>query len=252
MKKLMSFLFFVFLLVFGITFFSKDDYRKIDWIHPDVLEGPIQTDIQDKETFSFVRNDYEYELTPLYDYELNGLIVHKMDYTWFSIYKRDSVFPMDLCVIWGDNTANKYYQSEDIEFSQDMRFCYYRWHGDVQFNTDEVANNHLVVKSDIVIEKLKELNAGDQVKIKGKLVNVKAENVGEPGKYDPEKFEWDSSTTRADSGGGACETIFLEDIEVLEKGNPVANDLYKYSSYGLVVLVGLWFLKFIFNLFRPI
>ena len=77
---------------------------------------------------------------------------------------------------------------------------------------------------------------GDQVKIKGKLVDIFAKNIGEPGKFDPESFEWKSSVTREDTGGGACETIYVEDIEILKKANTTPDVLFKFSLYGLLLV----------------
>lgn len=232
-----KFLFYSLLLIFAITFFTRNNYRKVNEISPAVLKEPIQAELDSKDIIRFIKDDYEYELTPLYDYELNGLIVHKMDYTWFSIYKRDSVFPMDLCVIWGNNVKSKVYQNKSLKFSQDFRFCLYHWHGKIDFNSNQLSNNHLVISDKDLEKKISSLSTGDQVKIKGQLVNVNAINVGKPGKYDPEKFSWNSSIKRTDSGGGACEVIYVQNIEILKKANIISCYAHKISFYGLLALI---------------
>ena len=95
----------------------------------------------------------------------------------------------------------------------------------------QVSNNHLVIDSEKIEKKINQLSVGDQIKIKGKLVNVHAENLGKPGKYDPKLFEWNSSTKREDTGGGACETIYIEDIEIIKKGNAISYYLNKISWF---------------------
>jgi len=68
-------------------------------------------------------------------------------------------------------------------------------------------------------------------------VNVKATNIGEAGKYDPEYFELNSSTGRGDSGAGACEILLVEDIEIIKKGNQIYHVLYRWGGYLLVLLI---------------
>jgi len=232
-------LFCVLIITIAVTFFTRGNYRKVEKIHPEVLKEPIQTELADKQVIKFSKDEYRYELTPLYQYEINGLVVHKMDYTFFSIYKRDSVFPLDLCLIWGENTKSKVYQSKSLQFSQDARFCFYRWQGKVTFDHAALSNNHLVINNETLEKKIKKISTGDQVEIKGKLVNIKATNLGEAGTFDPEVFEWNSSTDREDSGAGACETIYVEDIKIIKKSNPISHDLYELSFYGLAILFGI-------------
>jgi len=251
-KKMKRVFFLLFLVISIISFFARDNYRRVEYLHPEVLAEPIQAEPEYLEKFVFEKNDYKYEISPLFDYEIKGLIVHKMDYTFFSIYKRDSVFPLDLCIIWGSNLENGIYKNKNLKFSQDSRFCYFRWQGDIDFNMGEVSNNHLVVQSNEVEKKIKSLGVGDQVRVKGMLVDVAAQNIGSPGKFDPEYFEWKSSVTRKDSGSGACETIFVTDIELLKKADRTPDILFRVGVYG-VLGVFLWgFLGFLFHLFKPL
>lgn len=238
MKEILKkIVFFSLLLIFAVTFFTKNNYKNVDDINPEVLKEPFQIELGEKNTFTFQKDEYEYEVTPLYYYELSGLVVHKMNYTLFSIYKMDSVFPADFCMIWGDNVKNKIYKDKSLKFSQDMRFCFAQWSGKINFNIENLSNNHLLTGNKDLMKKIKSVSAGDQVKIKGELVNVKAKNLESEGKYDPKYSEWSSSTTREDTGAGACEVIYLEDIEILKKGNIISHELNKISFYGLIIYI---------------
>ncbi|MBA7490362.1 hypothetical protein ES702_00900 [subsurface metagenome] len=243
-NKIKKFLYLIFFLILAITFFTRNNFRSPDMINPDVLNEPVQTETENQDIIQFTKDDYEYKLTPLYDYEINGLVVHKMDYTWFSIYKTDSVFPLDLCMIWGENVENKIYKNKSLKFSQDMRFCFAKWQGQIDFNNNQISNNHLVIQDEKIEKELKKISTGDQVKIKGQLVDIEAKNLGKPGKYDPEYIEWKSSTTREDVGSGACEVIYLSDIEILQKGNSLPHYLFKISFYVLIFLVVIDFFLF--------
>ncbi len=236
-KFINKFLFVVFLLALVITFFSRNNYRQVDNIHENVILEPIQIETSDKELIRFIDNDYDYELEPLFNYQVDGLIVHKTDYRIFSINKRTSVFPMDLCVIWGENVSSRVFQNKQLKFSQDFRFCMWHWQGDVKVNSDEIANVHLIVNDDNLLKKVESLFRGDQIRVKGKLVNVKAKSIGKPGKYDFDEFSMNSSVSRNDTGAGACEILYVEDIEILKKSNPISYLLFQFSLYGLLILI---------------
>ncbi|MDO8555512.1 MAG: hypothetical protein Q7R75_03025 [bacterium] len=239
MSKLLKILFIFLLIALAVSFFERDNYKTIKQsdIVPSLFGEPLQKEISDKTTVKFTRNDYQYEITPLFNYELNGLVVRKTDYTFLSIYKRSSVFPVDLCVIWGGNLREEVYRNKTLKFEQDMRFCFSKWSGNVNFGVGQFSNNHLVTDNNQMENKLKSLRIGDQIKIKGKLVNVKATLVGEAGKYDPRTFIWNTSTTRTDVGDGACETIFVEEMEILKRADTFMDYLYFFSFYGLVALI---------------
>jgi hypothetical protein len=61
---------------------------------------------------------------------------------------------------------------------------------------------------------------GDQVHLKGWLVSY-----GQKGT----PYRRMTSTTRNDRGNGACETIFINEFEILREANPGWRALYKLS-----------------------
>ncbi len=222
------------LLVYG--FFAKDNYRQVEDIHPDLYQQPVQTEITNQITRRFEKDGYAYQLTPIYDYELNAFIISTRDYRRFSLKRTDNLYPLDLCVLWGDNVKAKVYQSKALTFAQDRRQSSWRWSKDLDFNNNEVANVHLVVENDALQNQLDMLQVGDQIKLKGQLVNVKAKSIGKTGSYEPSDVQLNSSTTREDSGPGACEIISVKSIEVLRKAHFSANSLFTFSYFSLVLL----------------
>jgi hypothetical protein len=66
------------------------------------------------------------------------------------------------------------------------------------------ANMHLIPATKAIEKKLKNLRPGNVVALKGYLVDVQ----GEGG------FSWKSSLTREDTGNGACELIWVEEVEI--------------------------------------
>ena len=236
--------FFALSAVFAVTFFTRNTFRNVDDIAPQLLKDPIQVETENPESITFARDGYEYVLTPLYDYEINGLVVGKMDYRVFSIDKYDSVFPGDLCLIWGPNVASAVYRNPVVRFSQDCRWCWVQWYGNVSFSMRELSNNHMLINSKYLESKFNSILRGDQVKVKGKLVNVDAQIPGKPESL----IVWHTSTSREDTGGGACEVIYVEDIQVLKRANELSRFLFTVSLWGL----GLWLLGNIVYFFKSL
>jgi hypothetical protein len=238
--------FIVLVVIFFISYFSQGSYRAVNDIHPAVLQDPKQTSISStQEPIKFTKNDWDYHLTPTHEYEISGLVVSRMDYRWFSINKTDEVFFLDLCMLWGQNAASKVYKNDNLSFKQDSRFCWYSWTGNLEVRKDQISNTHLVVYDNSLGKKLSKIKKSDQVKIKGKLVNIKAQ-TDNPGKYEGGQFALNTSTVREDDGAGACEVLYVESFKILKRGHPVAGTINTVCIYGLFT----WFGWVIASLFK--
>jgi len=93
---------------------------------------------------------------------------------------------------------------------------------------------------------------GDQVRIKGKLINVYAKLVGNRSEFDSEWLKWNTSITRTDTGAGACEVIYVEDVQILRKANSISYYLYNLSSWSLLLLLGWKALRLIFTVIKTL
>lgn len=235
-QKINGYLFLILFLILIITFFTRNNIRIVDEITDEATNQPVQKEISDTEEIKFKKDGYLWQLKPLYDYEISGLVIGRMNYQIFSINKYTSLFPIDLCLIWGNNVANKVYQDKRVKFKQDSRWCWVRWNGDAAFNLNEFSNNHLFTREKDLSDEAKKINRGDQITIKGKLVNIIAAPL-EDGISGQNTITWKSSTIREDDGKGACEIIYVEDIEVLKKGNMLSRFLFWFSFYGLILII---------------
>ncbi|OGZ98001.1 MAG: hypothetical protein A3D57_02685 [Candidatus Sungbacteria bacterium RIFCSPHIGHO2_02_FULL_46_12] len=230
-------LFLIFIGIWLVTYFTQDRYRWVTDISPEVLTDPIQTKVADGKPILFTKDGFSYTLTPLFDYDISGLVVHRMIYNrWFSLSRTDSVFFMDLCMIWGENVKRGTYRNGDVDFLQDARFCRYSYGEGHEIFNNALSNNHLVIRDDDKERLVEAIQAGDQVRIRGKLVNVEAKALANPERYEPTDLLWPTSTTRDDTGAGACETIFVESVEILRRGNPSSRVLHSVSFYGIIIL----------------
>ncbi len=248
--NLSKYIFLFFFILLAVSFLVRNDYRAVDKIIPEVLNEPLQTETGSTDIIKFSKNGYDYELTQLYDYDISGLVVHKMNYSWFTIYKGEKVFSTDLCLIWGDNIKSKVFKNNSVKFYQDCRWCNVEWYGNVDFNLNQLSNNHLIVITPVLLNKIAAISSGDQVRIKGKLVYAKARPSGKTRDEDSNGFEWRSSVTRNDTGAGACEVIFVEDAQILAKAHPVACGVYLISLFGLALMVCVNLARFIYSFFK--
>ena len=216
-------------MLLAISFFMKGslvDYKKI---HPNLRLQPLQTDTEKKEvTLNYM--GIQYLIKPIQDYEISGLVVSHNNPSGFGdIYHDSKSFDTkDLCLIWGNNLMNNDFHK--VKFWNVSWTCNFRYPHGINFEFDEISNNHLITRSDEIRKKIAKIRVGDQIKIKGTLANYTSLN-NENG--------WrNSSLTRSDTGNGACEVVFVESLEVLKKGTPMWYLLYDLSKWGILLFIG--------------
>lgn len=226
-------IFWVFLILLVVSSFARNNYKSVETIVPEALQEPLQTPIASPQLIRFTSAGYSFELSPLYEFEISGMLVHKFDYRVFSIHKYDKIFSFDLCMIWGENLSRKIYRRPEISFTQDCRFCWARWDEPVGFDMTKLSNNHLLIINKRLERVVRSLVYGDQIQIKGKLVNVTATPLTRDGE-NCGPVRWFSSTSRQDGGAGACEVIFAEDIHILKKANVFWRYMFFVNLFGLL------------------
>lgn len=173
---------------------------------------PAQTET-DRKAFETKIGDTAYQVKPLYRYELTGLVVsaHDTHVFWDYVHRDagDDLNVADLCVVWGVNALSGSY--ERASFSSGQYTCFVQWsnggHG-VPFSMAAMGNNHMLTDREDVASAMRSVRAGDQVRFRGWLVE-----------YGNDKgFHRGTSTTRLDTGNGACETVFVDDFEIVARG----------------------------------
>lgn len=210
---------------------ERTDLASPDELLPPLLQAPRQGPT-DRAPFAFDYRGSHYEVRPVHSYELWGLVVTRNDITSIGdlYHDADSVDTVDVCVVWGSNLERGAY--EDVRFSSGSYTCYWRYWGNVDFRENEIANNHLITASDAVRDAIGDVRVGDQIHIKGMLVDYRAERWG--------KHWRRSSTVRHDTGGGACEVLYVESFETLRSENAVANVLYPTGVTTCALLLLGW------------
>ena len=149
----------------------------------------------------FSRNGYTY--TPVARFVVEARVLSRRLYR----YDRGAaVSPVDLALGWGRMSDTKVINKLGIR--QQDRFYFYSWPDVPPIDPGEIvvssANMHMVPSSDPLAQQFKRGKAGNLVRLEGYLVNITG----------PDGFYWYTSTTRADSGNGACELVWVEKLMV--------------------------------------
>ncbi len=229
------------LLVMAVTYFTKESLPDPAYYGDAVIQKPIQNKIS-KKPFEIEVNRELYHITPKYDYRLEGVVVSVHNADAFLDMRhheewRDFLNIKDLCVIWGENVKNGIYK--EMEFDSGDWTCWYSWPNAAvgqNFRNDQLSNNHLLAEKEAIKQSILEAAPGDHIRIEGMLVDY-----ANPAN----SFRRGTSVSRTDTGQGACETIYVEKFEIIQKANALERNLFQAAKFFFVLsLIGFMFLFF--------
>ncbi|MCP4690539.1 MAG: hypothetical protein GY859_20970 [Desulfobacterales bacterium] len=224
-------------VVLMASFFMKDRLPDPDPSIRKLYKFPVQTETE-KDPFFINAGDVRYTIAPLFDYELHGMVVTYYDSTgWWDVSHkflwRDFLNIKDICVVYGHNAQSGVYQ--DMSFKSGSWTCYSKPDGELRtfFSPACLSNNHLLAAEKDIKKEIMRAERGDVIRLKGFLA-----------KYHHKNGSRGSSTTRFDSGGSACETVFVEEFEILKKSNRAWRVLFTVSTWlaagCLVAMIGVY------------
>jgi hypothetical protein len=160
----------------------------------DPYQGPIGSGVPWKENGN--------EFTPLADFHLRARILGTESY-WLD--HGSVISPLDLAVDWGPMSDQAIL--DQISLSQGQRW--YTWRPELQrlpLSNDEIvshsANIHTIPSTPEIKKQLRGLREGDIAELDGVLVQVRLADGG----------KWVSSLSRTDTGGGACELMWVRAV----------------------------------------
>ncbi len=228
---------FIWLLV---SFWNRNDLpRDIDYV-PEILDEPVQTATR-KRSFDASYNGVEYLIEPEYEYDLYGMIVsyrHHDGDSRMHLQANDHLNMLDVCVIWGDNTSNR--RLRKINFWNGIFTCNVETRDQEawdSFDMYQLSNNHLISDDDFIRDQVRGVQIGDQIHVRGYLTSYSSAQGGRRG----------TSTTRQDTGDGACETLFVEQFEIVEP----ATSYWRISMYLSLLLLFLALIVHFKQPYRP-
>lgn len=215
-----------------VSFWNRNDIPgSIDYVAA-IADDPEQTRTS-RQPFDTTWDGVQYRVDPEYDYELVGMVVSYRHHDNNSRMHRladDHLNMMDVCVVWGNNTQGA--ELDKIDFWNGIFTCNVKtrdreaWES---FDMNQLSNNHLISDDEYIRDRVRDVKIGDQIRVRGVLAS-----------YDSPGGRRGTSTTRTDTGDGACETIFVDDFDIVEP----ATSFWRISMYTALAILLLGLLRF--------
>ena len=226
------------LILLAVALWRKDILPEHQGLREELLLEPAQALTRQLPIETKV-GGVTYQIQPLYTYDLYGMVVSKHDpNTWWDyIHKEwnDNLNIADLCVVWGNNVRSGVYK--DVSFSSGQFTCNVSTNSReayAAFDPTAISNNHLITDDLRLARKMRDVRIGDQVHFRGYLA--------EYSHHHGFAFKRGTSIVRTDTGNGACETVYVEEFEILHRGGGLWH-LLKYIALVLFALgVVAWFM----------
>jgi hypothetical protein len=183
------------------------EYEYIDDYYS--IEEPIQTESEEETTLKIDEKELNVKL--LYEYEINGYVTATFSYLPYTLDNK--VSPRDITIVWGelikkDNLEHaKFFESGDRSV-----YAYFDEYLMEKYDNleQQFSHNHLIPSNKTIKKKIGKIRKGDYIRIKGYLAEVS---------YEKENISYSrgTSTTRDDSGGTACESIYVTEVTWLKE-----------------------------------
>jgi len=207
-------------LLGGYADFKRSILPPASEIVTELNQDPIQQ-IIDTESYRFDYMGSSFSIFPRATYEIWGMVVARNSpfYDASTNQRSSPVDFKDLCVIWGSNLKDEIYR--EVSFGSDHSGCWYNpesTNAARKFNSDYLANNHLLSRSRDIGRLINSVNIGDQIYARGSLID-----------YCPlgyQELMRETSLVRTDSGPGACEVMMVDDFQILSRNQPFWNRVH--------------------------
>ena len=161
--------------------------------------APVQRPAEGAATFEY-RNC---AVTPLARFGGTARVLSRKNYSFGRAAK---LCPVDVALGWGPMSDERVLDKMSIcQFDR----CYMWSIKELAMSRVEIeqnsANMHMIPATPEIKKLLKILKEGNLVEFEGYLVEVAA----------PDGWRWRSSLSRSDTGSGACEVVWVEELKVL-------------------------------------
>jgi hypothetical protein len=234
--RLVRYLLFTSLALIALGWWQEDTLPAPSRLAPAIASEPTQTPVAEA-AFEVSAQGIRYRVQPRYAYELNAVVVsrHHSDVWWDSAHEQwnDHINLLDLCVVWGESATSDAYRK--VSFSNTQFECHWSWRGEVAFNNNQAANNHLVTADPALGQQLKAIRVGDQIRLTGWLADYTTVKDGQI------LGTRTSSDRRTDDGPGACEVLYVREARLLAPPDRRGRKMLQLG--GVLLLLGLvgWF-----------
>ncbi len=199
MKKLLVLL----LTAVGIWFWWHEP--DAEWRGLPAARAPIQSTVGLPGPF----RHGDLTVTPLAHYEIKAVVLSR------ERYRHDpgaKLSPLDLALGWGPMSAAGVIN--ELNVSQSGRWYHYSWRDAPPLDPDAIvahsANTHCLPATPEIRRQLLAVKRHDIVTLKGLLVEVNG----------PDGYRWRSSLSRTDVRGGACEVMWITEVNRARAPSP--------------------------------
>ncbi len=175
------------------------DWQQKPISHPPgvlVAVAPRQVNVQ---ASSFELHDYL--LTKKARFEIHARVLSTESYY---LNREADLSPIDLALGWGVMSDQSLL--EQLKITQSNRWYRWRYEGSIPVSDQQViansGNMHMIPASASVEKSIKNLREGDVIVLQGYLVDVDHDSG----------WKWRTSMSRTDTGGGACEIVYVESV----------------------------------------
>lgn len=198
-------------IVLVIAFWNRNAIPSRIDVVPALLEEPDQART-DRSPFEVQYDAIGYRVIPEFRYVLHGLVVSYRHHDGNSRMHRladDHLNMLDVCVVWGTNADPVLLKK--LSFWNGIFTCNVKTNSReawAAFDMTALSNNHLISDDPFVRQRVRKLRIGDQIRVEGVLARYGALDGPLRG----------TSTTREDTGDGACETIWVSRFDIVQPG----------------------------------
>lgn len=145
----------------------------------------------------------EFQLTPRARFELRARVLASEGYR---LDAGARLSPLDLALGWGPMSDQSVLDL--LEIRQGSRWYYLSWDQPLPLDDGQLfrhsANMHMVPAEDWVERRLKDARPGQVLRLRGLLVDALRDDG----------WSWRTSLSREDTGGGSCELVYVEDVQL--------------------------------------
>jgi hypothetical protein len=189
-------------ILFSFTYSPSPDYGSASYSTGNT-SSPVSVKHQPRQSRPVSETPFffdDYIISPLADFEISARVLSRENY-WMG--REAELSPVDFALGWGRMSDPEVL--ENISIKQSNRWYYWntpQYPIPRQEIESSSANMHMIPANEHIKDKLADIDEGDNVMIKGQLVRVDAKDG----------WHWVSSLSRNDTGGKACELVYVTDI----------------------------------------
>ncbi len=233
MARLLQLIFVVCLVTLPVAWLKTDTLPKVLSFSRALAAEPRQTEIK-LAPLDVAFGGVQYHVEPSHRYALDGMVVsykvHDADHLLHRIWN-DHLNVADLCVVWGNDAGGV--DLHAFEFANGEFTCTFRTHSDAAwhaFRLDQISNNHLITADPVLRQRIGDTAVGDQIHLEGYLASYS----------NASGFHRGSSTTRKDTGNGACETVYVTAFDTFDPAPRGWRKLSSAALWGMLLSGSFW------------